>query len=57
MTTQEQPQYPPAAEDYNGWADYWRNDIGLNVIPWNKGGDRSNKVSWTEWQDKAIPTT
>lgn len=45
----------PAAEDYNGWADFWRYDIGSNVIPWNKGEGRCNKVSWIEWQDKPIP--
>lgn len=51
MTTVVQPP----SEDYNGWADFWRNDIGINVIAWNKGEGRSNKVSWTEWQDKPIP--
>jgi hypothetical protein len=51
---------PPSTEDYNGWADFWRNYIGINVIPWNKGKDdkgvdRSRKVSWTKWQTEAIP--
>src|SRR5215469_831805 len=54
ITTQTHPT-PPAPEDYNGWADFWRYDIGINVIPWNKGEGRSNKVSWHEWQDKPIP--
>jgi P4 family phage/plasmid primase-like protien len=55
MTTQEQPRSPPAAEDYNRWADYWRNDVGLNVIPWNKGEGRSNRVNWRDFQDKGVP--
>ena len=45
----------PAPEDYNGWADFWRCDIWVNVIPWNKGEGRSNKVDWRKWQDKPIP--
>src|SRR5215469_15015053 len=57
MTTIMQP---PAYEDYNGWADFWRNDIGVNVIPWNKGKDdkgvdRSRKIPWDRWQTEAIP--
>ena len=38
----------------NDWADFWRNDIGVNVIP----ADTRRKVtyeSWAEWQDKAYP--
>src|SRR5215213_1197467 len=41
-------------DDYNGWADFWRYDIGVNVIP----ADTKNKstyVKWSEWQNKAIP--
>jgi hypothetical protein len=50
----------PPAEDYNGWADFWRYDIGVNVIPWNKGKDdigvdRSRRVSWERWQNEPIP--
>jgi hypothetical protein len=44
----------PPLDDYNGWADFWRNHIGVNVIP----ADTKNKVTyhrWSEWQDKAIP--
>ena len=35
-------------------ADYWRYDIGINVIP----ADTKNKkplAAWSEWQDKPIP--
>ena len=24
---------PPSNDDYNGWADFWRHKIGVNVIP------------------------
>ena len=39
---------------YNDAVDFWRYDIGVNVIP----ADTANKrplVSWSEWQDKPIP--
>ena len=38
----------------NESADFWRYDIGVNVIP----ADTVNKkplVTWYEWQDKPIP--
>jgi hypothetical protein len=38
----------------NESADFWRYDIGVNVIP----ADTVNKrplVPWTEWQDRPIP--
>jgi hypothetical protein len=41
-------------DDYNKWADYWRNQVGVNIIP----ADTKNKTTWTqwrEWQDKPIP--
>lgn len=41
-------------QSLNESADFWRYDIGVNVIP----ADTVNKkplVSWTEWQDKPIP--
>ena len=43
----------PHLDDYNGWADFWRVDIGVNVIP----ADTKNKItqSWLEWQNKPIP--
>ena len=37
----------------NEWAEFWRYDIGVNVIP----ADTRRKVtyeSWAEWQDKPI---
>ena len=52
MTTQEQEATP--LDEYNGWADYWRYNIGVNVIP----ADTTNKkplVRWSEWQDNPIP--
>jgi hypothetical protein len=44
----------PSVDDCNKWADYWRYDIGVNVIP----ADIKNKtiwITWSEWQDKPIP--
>jgi hypothetical protein len=38
----------------NESADFWRYDIGVNIIP----ADTVNKrpiVCWSEWQDKPIP--
>lgn len=36
------------------WADFWRNEIGVNVIPANTKYKKPI-VSWMEWQDKPIP--
>ena len=39
--------------DVNDWADFWRYNIGVNVIP----ADTKNKVThikWSEWQDNPI---
>jgi hypothetical protein len=41
-------------DDFNSWADFWRYDIGVNIIP----ADTKNKstyIKWSEWQDKPIP--
>ena len=41
-------------DQLNRFADYWRYDIGVNVIP----ADTRNKrplIPWEEWQDKPIP--
>ena len=38
----------------NNWSDFWRYNIGVNVIP----ADTKNKVTnvkWSEWQDRPIP--
>ena len=38
----------------NDYANYWRYEIGVNVIPaFNK--TKKPKVSWKEWQTKLIP--
>ena len=45
---------------YNAWANYWRSDIGINVIPaaWRLV-DKEKKfipiISWKEYQNKPIP--
>lgn len=36
------------------WADFWRYEIGVNVIPANTKYKKPI-VQWTEWQDKPIP--
>jgi hypothetical protein len=44
----------PELNSINDWADFWRFDIGVNVIP----ADTRRKVtyeSWAEWQNKPIP--
>jgi hypothetical protein len=44
----------PNTNKINESADFWRYDIGVNVIP----ADTINKkplVQWSEWQDKPIP--
>ena len=38
----------------NGWADFWRNDIGANVIPANTR-KKETYESWKQWQDEPIP--
>ncbi len=46
-------QIPPL-DDCNGWADFWHNSIGVNVIP----ADTKNKktaVNWGEHQENPIP--
>lgn len=48
------PASSPGCKTINDWADFWRFDIGVNVIP----ADTKRKVtyeSWAEWQDKPIP--
>ena len=44
----------PASDDYNAWADHWRDNAGVNVIP----ADSRKKmplVQWAQYQDKPIP--
>ena len=54
------PEPPPLGfiqeekEYCNRWADYWRNEIGVNVIP-AITKNRIIKIKWAEYQDKPIP--
>jgi len=38
----------------NQFADFWRHDVGVNVIPANTREKRPI-IEWKEWQDKPIP--
>jgi Bifunctional DNA primase/polymerase, N-terminal len=38
----------------NDWANFWRNNIGANIIPANTR-KKETYESWKEWQDKPIP--
>jgi Bifunctional DNA primase/polymerase, N-terminal len=55
ILTEELPQQQSIdLQDYNKWADYWRYDMGVNVMP----ADTKNKktlIPWREWQNKPIP--
>lgn|GEM_PF-3329694 len=49
-----------AVEFYNTWANYWRYNIGINVIPaaWrlvDKEKEFIPIIPWKEYQDKPIP--
>jgi Bifunctional DNA primase/polymerase, N-terminal len=44
----------PSLNDFNGWADYWRNEVGVNVIPADSRYKRP-LVTWSEWQHNPIP--
>lgn len=37
----------------NEWADFWRNKIGLNVLPADSKNKRTYE-KWSQWQDKPI---
>ena len=50
--TEQGPQIP-FLDDYNGWADFWRNSIGINVIPADTEKKRTYE-NWKEWQEKPI---
>src|SRR5687768_13858119 len=69
MTTTPPPTPPPTPTmppltNYNAWADYWRYDRGLNVIPaktkikktyieWKQSGYQDNPISeeqHNEWK-------
>jgi P4 family phage/plasmid primase-like protien len=44
----------PRMDDYNGWADFWRNSVGVNVIPANTA-EKKTHTEWIPWQNKPIP--
>ena len=54
------PEPPPLGfiqeekEYCNKWADYWRNEIGVNVMP-AITKNKITKIKWAEYQDKPIP--
>jgi len=51
LTLEAQKKKP---ETFNEWADYWRYEIGVNVIP----ADTRNKktwITWSEYQNEPIP--
>ena len=37
----------------NWWADFWRNQVGVNVIPAHNITKRP-KVEWKKWQTEPI---
>lgn len=39
----------------NEWADFWRYEIGVNVIPANTKYKKPAVDSWTQWQTNPIP--
>lgn len=43
----------PHLADCNGWADFWRYSIGINVIPADTEKKRTYE-NWKEWQEKPI---
>lgn len=49
-----QPFEFPAYDNDNGWADFWRYKIGVNVIP-AIGWIKKPIVDWKEWQTTPIP--
>src|SRR4051812_7089173 len=44
----------PSLDDGNGWSDFWRHNIGVNVIP-AVGWIKKPLVKWTQWQNKPVP--
>ena len=43
-----------AMDYYNAFADFWRYDIGVNVIPANTKF-KSTSIKWSQYQDAPIP--
>ena len=52
MSHYYKPQ-PPTGGDYNGWADFWREDIGVNVFPANTMIKKPS-INWKQYQDVPI---
>ena len=52
MTEEQHPHISPL-DDYNGWADFWRYAIGINVIPADTEKKRTYE-NWKEWQEQPI---
>lgn len=44
----------PKIRTVNEWADFWRYEIGMNVIPANTKYKKP-VVNWIEWQNNPIP--
>jgi hypothetical protein len=38
---------------FNLWADYWRYEVGVNVIPANTK-DKNTYIKWRQWQNSPI---
>lgn len=38
----------------NQWADYWRNKVGVNVIP-NDSVNKKPRVEWGKWHSEPVP--
>jgi len=41
-------------KSFNEWADFWYNEIGINVIPANTK-EKKTFENWTIWQAHPIP--
>jgi hypothetical protein len=44
----------PPASTLDQWANFWRYQIGVNVIPANSKNKQVH-TRWAEWQDKPVP--
>ncbi|MFZ0512627.1 MAG: primase alpha helix C-terminal domain-containing protein [Candidatus Nitrosopolaris sp.] len=44
----------PRTDDYSGWADYWRYNVGINVIPVNTK-IKKTYINWKQYQETPIP--
>jgi hypothetical protein len=54
--TEEEATTPPPTWTLDQWADYWRYNIGVNVIAANTRDKKPLKgISWEQWQNNPIP--